>query len=219
MQLSQTRRGEVDGSTRVRECATFSRITSAPMPTIFLISPAKLSGKRGAMLENPKSDFALARALHSSGGAPLGEVFAFVSGLYFRGKMAYARAFGRSETAEPAALVMTAGGGLCPLHEQLTLDRLRRWNAVDIHHENPHFTAPLLRHASQLLEAHTLETRFVLLGSVASNKYVTPLLDVFGDRLLYPTDFLGLGDMSRGSLLLRAVRAGRELEYGRVRER
>jgi len=171
------------------------------------------------MLENPKSDFALARALHSRGGAPLGDVFAFVSGLYFRGKMTYARAFGHSENAEPAALVMTAGGGLCTLDEPLTLERLRRWNAVDIHHENPHFTAPLLRHATLLLEAHSEETRFVLLGSVASRKYVEPLLEVFGERLLYPTDFLGRGDMSRGSLLLRAVREGRELAYGPVETR
>ncbi len=146
-------------------------------------------------------------------------MFAFVSGLYFRGKMTYARAFGRSENAEPAALVMTAGGGLCTLDEPLTLERLRRWHAVDIHEGNPHFTAPLVRHANLLLEAHSRETRLVLLGSIASNKYVEPLLEVFGERLLFPTEFAGRGDMSRGSLLLRAARDQRELEYAPVATR
>ena len=47
-------------------------------------------------------------------------------------------------------------------------------------------------------------TQFVLLGSVATDKYVGPLLDVFGDRLYFPATFAGRGDMSRGGLLLRA---------------
>ncbi len=146
-------------------------------------------------------------------------MFAFVSGLYFRGKMTYARAFGHSENGAPSALVMTAGGGLCTLDEPLTLARLGRWNAVDIHQENPHFTAPLLRHASVLLEAHSERARFILLGSIASNKYVAPLLEVFGARLLFPAEFTGLGDMSRGSLLLRAARESQELEYAPVTAR
>jgi hypothetical protein len=42
---------------------------------------------------------------------------------------------------------------------------------------------------------------------------VDVLLDVVGERLLFPTDFVGRGDMSRGALLLRAAREGRELAY------
>jgi hypothetical protein len=53
----------------------------------------------------------------------------------------------------------------------------------------------------------------VLLGSIASKKYVAVLGAVFGDRLLFPSDFVGRGDMSRGGLLLRAARAGAELAY------
>jgi hypothetical protein len=184
--------------------------------SIFLISPANLSGRRGAMLFNPSAKFELARELRSTEGAALGELFSFVSGLYFRGKLAYARAFGRAPLGQPAAYVISAGGGLCTPEERVSLDRLQRWANVSIHHENPHFTAPLIRHANALREGCSPDTQFVLLGSVASAKYVEPLLDVFGQGLLFPAQFAGLGDMSRGALLLRAVRDGRELEYGRV---
>ena len=64
-----------------------------------------------------------------------------------------------------------------------------------------------------LERAHGATTRFVLLGSVASKKYVRPLTCVFGDHLLFPPEFIGRGDMSRGGLLLRAVRDGAELAY------
>jgi hypothetical protein len=185
--------------------------------TVMLLSPAKLSGRRGELLFSPKSDFEIARQLREPGGAALGELFSFVSGLYFRGKAEYARRFAQAQTGQ-AALVMTAGGGLCGLSERVTLERLRGWAAVSIRHDNPHFTAPLQRQASALLETHDESTRFVLLGSVASDKYVAPLLEVFGERLLYPSQFLGRGDMSRGALLLRAVREERELDYARVAE-
>jgi hypothetical protein len=159
----------------------------------------------------------LARALRSPEGAPLADVFSFISGLYFRGKVAYAREFGRASSGAPAAYVLTAGGGLCALDERVTLGRLERWSAVTVNENNPHFTAPLIRTASEALATHADSTRFVLLGSVATNKYVVPLLEVFGDRLFFPREFTGLGDMSRGSLLLRAVRERRELPYAPLR--
>lgn len=165
------------------------------------------------MLLRPTASFALAEQLRSAEGAPLGAVFSFVSGLYFRGKASYAREFARAENGLPAAFVITAGGGLCLLDERVSLGRLEGWAKVLIREDNPHFTAPLLRHASGLLDAHSAETRFVLLGSVATKKYLHPLLEVFGERLLFPSQFEGLGDMSRGSLLLRAVREQRELDY------
>jgi hypothetical protein len=84
---------------------------------------------------------------------------------------------------------------------------------VSVSEHNPHFTAPLVRQACSLLDRHDTSARFVLLGSVASNKYVAPLLEVFGERLLFPARFVGLGDMSRGSLMLAAARDGQELEY------
>ncbi|HEX3774464.1 MAG TPA: hypothetical protein VHV51_08365 [Polyangiaceae bacterium] len=167
------------------------------------------------MLFNPNASFALAERLHSRAGAPLAEVFSFVSGLYFRGKAAYARAFGHTVRGS-AAFVMSAGGGLLALDEPVTLARLRGWAEVAIHEHNPHFTAPLIRYASELSQTHDERARFVLLGSVATNKYVAPLREVFAERLLFPLDFVGRGDMSRGSLLLRAAREGRELAYAPV---
>jgi hypothetical protein len=183
---------------------------SVTASTVFLLSPANLGGKRGAMLLRPNAKSELARALDSEQGAPLVDVYSFVSSLYFRGKAAYARAFGQ-------ASVMTPGGGLCGLDMGVTRQRLEAWQRVSVSEKNPHFTAPLVRHASELLDASDEATRFVLLGSVASNKYVVPLLEVFGPRLLFPTRFAGLGDMSRGGLLLGAVRAGVELDYQAVK--
>jgi hypothetical protein len=190
-----------------------------PSATIFLISPANLAGKRARMIMNPKATFELARTLHSTAGAPLGDVFGFVSGLYFRGKMTYARRFGHARDGKESSFVMTAGGGLCSLDEPVTLARLHGWQSVSVDEQNPHFTAPLQRHASMLLDAHGAEARFVLLGSVASKKYIAPLLEVFEACLFFPEQFAGLGDMSRGSLLLRAVREDRELDYAPVTAR
>jgi hypothetical protein len=53
----------------------------------------------------------------------------------------------------------------------------------------------------------------VLLGSIATGKYYEVLAECFGDRLLFPAEFVGRGDMSRGGLLLRCVTARRELCY------
>jgi hypothetical protein len=181
-----------------------------------LLSPVRLNGQRGRLILLPESQFPLAQQVRSDEGAPISEVFSFVSGLYFRGKAAYARAFGHSPSGRAPAWVISAGGGLLRLDERVGVDRLRGWAGVSIHEDNPHFTAPLYRHASELLTAHDESTRFVLLGSVATNKYVTPLVEIFGDRLLFPRDFAGRGDMSRGALMLRAVRDNRELEYTRV---
>lgn len=187
------------------------------MSTIFLLSPANLGGKRGASLFGAAGASELRRQLRSPEGAPLEEVFSFVSSLYFRGKAAYARAFGHAARGAESALVITAGGGLCALDTKVTQERLEGWQRVQVSERNPHFTAPLQRHASELLDAADAGARFVLLGSIASSKYVAPLVEVFGSRLLYPARFAGLGDMARGGLLLRAVRDGVELEYAAVK--
>jgi len=183
---------------------------------VFLLSPAHLGGRRAAMVLNPRADFELARRLRDPDGAPLGEVFAFVSGLYFRGKLTYASTFGRPPEGLPVGLVITAAEGLLPLDERVTGDRLRRWADVAVDAKNARFTAPLTRDVERLERAHGAETRFVLLGSVATSKYVRPLTTVLGDHLLFPVDFVGRGDMSRGALMLRAARLGEELAYGAV---
>jgi predicted kinase len=193
-----------------------ARAEGALPHTIFLISPANLSGERGALILNPKAAFPLAERLRSLEGAPLGQVFSFVSGLYFRGKMAYAEAFGRAPAGLSAGLVISPAEGLRFLHEPVTVSRLRAWAEVPIDEQNPMYTGPLVEHAAALEQALGGSARFVLLGSVATDKYVEPLGAVFGARLLFPADFVGRGDMSRGAMLLAAVRTGVELVYAPV---
>jgi predicted kinase len=188
----------------------------SPPFTIFFISPANLAGERGALLFRPTASFPLAEQLRSREGAPLGDVYSFVSGLYFRGKRAYAEAFGKAPAGLSAGLVISPAEGLRFLYEPVTLERLRGWAEVDIDEHNRAFTEPLIEHAAALDRALGAHARFVLLGSVATDKYVVPLGRVFGRRLLFPPDFLGRGDMSRGSLLLRAARAGVELSYAPI---
>jgi predicted kinase len=188
-------------------------VSEAKPFTVFLLSPANLGGERAALVFNPDAGFPLARQLRAPGGAELGELFSFVSGLYFRGKLTYATVFGRPPPELSGALVISPGEGLRFPHERLTLDRLRAWATVEIDAGNKQFTTPLVKHAEALERAYGAQTRFVLLGSVASDKYVKPLTRVFGDHLLFPPAFVGRGDMSRGAMLLRAARAAEELEY------
>jgi hypothetical protein len=174
---------------------------------IFLISPASSSGKRAQVLLREAADFPLARAVRTKRGAPIGDVFAFLSGLYFRGKITYARAF-----APKTSFVITPDRGLVSPELNVTAATLKQFALVDIGREDSRFSEPLLRDARRLATEHP-EAQVVLLGSIASNKYVTHLTSVFGERLLFPRDFVGRGDMSRGGLLLRAARAEKELAY------
>jgi hypothetical protein len=183
---------------------------------VFLLSPAHLGGARAGLVFNPGAGFPLARQLHGADGVALGELFAVLSGLYFRGKKTYAEAFGRPPDGAAGAMVISPGEGLQRLHERITLERLRAWSAVEVDAANPRFVEPLVRDAVALERAQGAHTRFVLLGSVATDKYVRPLTRVFGDHLLFPPDFIGRGDMSRGALLLRAARTGQELAYAPV---
>jgi predicted kinase len=187
-----------------------------PPFTLFFISPANLGGERGALLFNPRARFPLAEQLRTPEGAPLGDVFSFVSGLYFRGKKTYAEAFGRAPDGLSPGLVISPAEGLRFLYEPVTLERLRGWAHVPIDEHNPAFTEPLVEHVRGLDRALGASTRFVLLGSVATDKYVEPIGQVLGPRLLFPPEFLGRGDMSRGSILLRAARSGVELSYAPI---
>lgn len=151
--------------------------------------------------------------MRSAEGAPLGEVFSFVSGLYFRGKVAYMQAFGRPPPGLSKGLVISPCEGLLSPEERVDLERLRGWSGIEVDADNPDFTEPLIEHAEALVRAVGGACRFVLLGSVATDKYLRPLEKVFGDWLLFPSDFAGKGDMSRGSMMLKAARDGRELGY------
>jgi hypothetical protein len=183
---------------------------------VFLLSPANAGGVRMALVLSPRARFELARRVQRE-GAPLGEVFRFTSGLYFRGKLAYAERFGASEIAR--ALVIAPGAGLVPATAVVGERELRAYAAVPVDAAEPRFVEPLVRDARALAERLAEAGpawEVVLLGSVASPKYVGPLLAVLGRRLLFPPDFVGRGDMSRGGLLLRAVRSGVELPYAPV---
>lgn len=179
---------------------------------IFLLSPANCSGRRAALLGNERAQFYLARKLRSEGAA-LGEVFSFLSGLYFRGKLTYARAFAREEAKSSAIWTVTAGRGLVHSETIITFDDLRAFQEVPIDIDEPRYRKPLLTDALQLAERLSLNGRAILLGSIASDKYVPILHEAFGERLVFPQAFVGRGDMSRGGLLLRAVDAGEELKY------
>jgi hypothetical protein len=180
------------------------------MEPVFLLSPAHCGGERARMVLSPQAAFPLARQLRTARGAPLGDVFSFVSGLYFRGKLAYARAFAADEAG---VLVITAHAGLRPAAMSVTADELRAAARVDISLSNPTYRQALEKSAAALGAALAPDSRVVLLGSIASDKYVSILGRVLGERLVFPVDFVGRGDMSRGGLLLRCVREGRELEY------
>jgi hypothetical protein len=173
---------------------------------VFLLSPANCGGERAQLLFSPRAKFDLARRLRGRGGVPLGEVMSFVSGLYFRGKLTYGARFG-------VPLVITPHAGLRPPDEPVTLARLRAAARVDIHAENPRYLKPLLASARAVAAVLQPGDGVTLLGSIASDKYVAALLQVFGERLTFPAAFVGRGDMSRGGLLLRSVRAETELEY------
>jgi hypothetical protein len=175
---------------------------------IFLLSPASTGGRRAAILLNPHAEFDLAVRLRRS-GVSLGEVFSFLSGLYFRGKLAYALAFAREDND---VRVLSAGRGLLSPHTIITLADLRAFARRSIDLADRSYVKALRSDAERLAESAP-RAQVVLLGSIASNKYVDVLLPIFGERLVFPPEFVGRGDMSRGGLMLRCAAAGVELPY------
>jgi hypothetical protein len=143
----------------------------------------------------------------------LGEAYAFISGLYFRGKLAYAEAFAAPPEGLPPALVIVPGLGLTPPDTIVDTEQLHRIGEVSIEENNQAYLDPLLRDAKRLQRNAGPACQYLLLGSIATKKYSEPLLDVLGDRLLFPVEFVGRGDMSRGGLMLRRASSGEELSY------
>jgi hypothetical protein len=179
---------------------------------IFLISPANASGVRARLILGDSARTELAQRLREK-GAPLGEIFSFISGLYFRGKLTYARAYANPPSGAEGIFIITASGGLISPDKVFTPRELREVVAGMVHEKHAPYREPLVRDARLLrtLMGHHCEA--VLLGSVATPKYVEPLLGIFGERLVFPAEFVGRGDMSRGAMLLRCAREARELEY------
>jgi hypothetical protein len=182
---------------------------NAPVATVFLLSPARCSGERAAQLVASKRS-ELGGRLRAE-DASIGEVFAWLSALYFRGKLTYALRFGAPAGGVPGALVMAPGLGLRAPDARLSVSMFRAMGEVEV--ESAAFVRPLERDARLVDRACGPSARVVLLGSIATGKYLETLLGVFGERLLFPETFVGRGDMSRGGLLLRAARGGEELAY------
>jgi hypothetical protein len=183
------------------------------MSRTFLLSPAYAGGQRARMIMSERAQFELARRLRSDDHPTLGEVFTFLSGLYFRGKLAYANVFAQPAPRTSGVLVITPNRGLVPALSRIGIEDLRDFGTVEIDEEDPRYRGPLERDVKKLAKKLTAECEVVLLGSVATGKYVDILLAHFGKRLRFPADFVGRGDMSRGGLLLRCAVDCTELSY------
>src|ERR1044071_8873939 len=167
---------------------------------IFLLSPAYAGGERARMILRDQAQFPLARKLRGKNGAPIADVFTFLSGLYFRGKIAYANAFTRPARGTSGVLVITPTRGLIDARTRIYLDDLREFAKVDIHENDPRYRLPIERDAQHLARKLSAQSEVILLGSIATSKYIDVLLTTFGQRLRFPADFVGRGDMSRGGL-------------------
>src|SRR3954467_15894572 len=89
---------------------------------IFLLSPAYAGGERARMILRDQAQFALARELRGKSGAPIADEFTLLSGLYFRGKIAYANAFARATRGTSGVLVITPTRGLIDARTRMRHD-------------------------------------------------------------------------------------------------
>jgi hypothetical protein len=178
---------------------------------IFLLSPAYAGGRRAQMILRERAEFELAKKLRSKHGATVAEVFTFLSGLYFRGKIAYANTF--SGSGDCGVFVITPTRGLIDARSTITFSDLLEFATVEIEAADPRYKRPLERTVRQLAKNLPPDCEIVLLGSIASGKYVDIFLKHFRERLLFPADFVGRGDMSRGGLMLRCAADRTELRY------
>jgi hypothetical protein len=126
---------------------------------IFLLSPAYAGGRRARMILSDRAEFELARKLRGQKGAPIAEVFTFLSGLYFRGKIAYATAFSRPARGTPGVFVITPTRGLVDARTRIHLDDLREFATVNIHEDDSRYRLPIERDAQCLAKNLPLEKR------------------------------------------------------------
>jgi hypothetical protein len=178
---------------------------------IFLLSPASCSGKRAEILLREQAKFDLATRLRLPAGVPLGEAFSFLSGLYFRGKLTYARQFAANAAAE--IRVITTSRGLLSPETSVGRSDLSEFAATPLSLDEPRYRVPLERDSAAIARKLAASGQAILLGSVATDKYVEILSAAFGKRLVFPAAFVGRGDMSRGGLMLRAADENQELAY------
>jgi len=118
---------------------------------IFLLSPANIRGIRGSQITSDGMPSSMAVRLRNQ-GVPLGEIFSFISGLYFRGKLAYAEKFSEVAADVRAAYVITASAGLVPCETLITRERLREISTGDVDPTNKRYRTPLDRDSAALFE-------------------------------------------------------------------
>ena len=129
----------------------------------------------------------------------------------------YARAFENPPAPETSGVhLITATDGLWSPATNVTPKDLERFATVPIDANEPRYRLPLERDAERLAGSLGEECDVVLLGSIATRKYVDVLEPIFGDRLLFPMEFIGHGDMARGAMLLKRAASGVELTYSPV---
>src|SRR5207237_3674928 len=126
--------------------------TSSVVSRVFLLSPARIGGPRSSLLLRPTANFDLAVRLRR-GEATIGEIYTFISGLYFRGKVAYAGAFASPPDRVPPALTIVPGVGLLPLATPINERQLRSIGDVSIDRDPHTFRDALLRDALLLKQA------------------------------------------------------------------
>jgi hypothetical protein len=182
------------------------------MKRVFVLSPANCNGLRAHWVLRKNSQCDIAQRLHGEGAA-LGEVFSFLSALYFRGKLTYARTFAEPPPDCPGIFIITPTAGLLPPDTIIRVPRLRGFSRGRIHTEDRLYGNALRRTAKRLAARMGSDSELVLLGSLATGKYLDILMPVFENRLRVPEEFIGRGDMSRGGLLLRCVRDKQQLNY------
>ena len=198
---------------KVRHLPDHRQDADATARRIFLLSPAYAGGRRAQMILSERAEFELAKKLRSKRGATIAEVFTFLSGLYFRGKIAYANTFARTVNGSSGVWVITPTRGLVDARSTITLPDLREFAGVGIDEKDPRYRRPLEKSVRQLAKNLPADGDVVLLGSIATGKYVDVFLKYFEQRLRFPADFVGRGDMSRGGLMLRCAADGTELPY------
>lgn len=183
--------------------------------TVFLLSPADVNGRRAEHITRRGAKGALAQR-YRNGDLEVQDAYAYISALYFRGKLAYARAFGAGRESLPDALVIVPGYGLVPFGWILDQERVRRIRRTELRSDCAAYVRPLQRDVRRLAEGLREGDRVILLGSVATGKYVDVLAPLLGPYLRFPAMFVGTGDMRRGAMMLNAVRNGAELEYAGI---
>src|SRR5689334_3987568 len=139
-------------------------------PRVFLLSPAHLGGERARILLRDEAQFDLATRVRKADGAPVGEIFAFLSGLYFRGKLHYAAAFAQAPRPDVApAYVITSNRGLVTCDARFNKRDLLQMGTTDIDARDDDYRKPLERDAKKLarqINEVAGGAEVVLLGSV-----------------------------------------------------